>query len=71
MDIREVGAEGGGCLKYLQRGWNRKEERGHKNLKKRGGKLVLEVDALKKGGWNHLTNYVYISEINTFYQKSK
>ena len=28
---------GGNCLKYLKRGWNRKEGRGSKDLKKVGG----------------------------------
>ena len=37
------------CLKYLKRGWNRKEGRGNKDLKK-GTNWV-------KGGWNLLTNY--------------
>ena len=27
---------GGDCLKYLKRGWNRTEERGHKDYKKEG-----------------------------------
>ena len=31
--------EGGeNCLKYIKRGWNRKEERGNKDLKKGGGR---------------------------------
>ena len=49
----------GDCLKYLKRGWNRKEEKDNKDfLKKgRGGKLDQGVSALKKGDWNHLTNY--------------
>ena len=38
----------GNCLKYLKRGWNRKE-RGSKNFKKEG-KLSQGVGALKKGG---------------------
>ena len=44
---------GGNCLKYLQRGCNRKEERGNKHLKKwgGGGKLGQGVGALKMGGW--------------------
>ena len=46
----------GNCLKYLKRGWNRKEGRGNKDFKKRG-KLGQEVGALKRGGWNPLTNY--------------
>ena len=44
---------GGNCLKYIKKGWNRTEGRGHKDLKK-GGKLGQEVDALKRGGWKHL-----------------
>ena len=42
---------GGNCLKYLERGWNRKEGRGNKDLKKGGGgKLGQGVGALKGGG---------------------
>ena len=46
----------GNCLKYLKRGWNRTEGTGHKDFKKRRGKLYQAVGALKKGGggWNHL-----------------
>ena len=44
--LREVGEN---CLKYLKRGWNRKEGRGNKDFKKGGGKLGQGVDALKKG----------------------
>ena len=40
---------GGNCLKYLKRGWNRKEGRGNKDFKKRG-KLGQGVGALKRGG---------------------
>ena len=49
---------GGNCLKYLKRGWNRKEERGNKEFKK-GAKLGQGLGALKRGGggWNPLTNY--------------
>ena len=36
-------------LKYLERGWNRKEGRGHKDFKK-GVKLGQGVHALKRGG---------------------
>ena len=40
------------CLKYLEKGWNRKEGRGDKDLKKRGGgcKLGQVVGSLKRGG---------------------
>ena len=45
-------------LKHLKRGCNRTEGREHKGFKKEG-KLGQGVDALKKGGWNHLTNYEF------------
>ena len=48
---------GGNCLKYLTRGWNRKEGRGGKDFKK-GGKLGEGVEAFRRGGdWYLLTNY--------------
>ena len=47
----------GDCLKYLKRGWNRKEGRGNKDFKKGGGKLGQGVGDLKRGSWNPLTNY--------------
>ena len=41
---------GGDCLKYLKRGWNRKEGMGHKDFKKeKVGKLREEVSTLKRG----------------------
>ena len=41
----------GNCRKYLKRGWNRKEGRGHKDFKKMGGgKLGHRVGALKRRG---------------------
>ena len=41
---------GGNCLKYLRRGWNRKEGRGNKDFKKGGGgKLDEGVEALRTG----------------------
>ena len=45
-------AEGGrNCVKYLKRGWNRKEGRGNKKIKKRGrGKLGHGVGAVKMRG---------------------
>ena len=50
-----MGHEGGGnCLKYIKRGWNRKEGRGNKDFKK-GAKLGKVVGALRGG--NLLTNY--------------
>ena len=39
----------GKCVKYLQRGWNRREQGEKKNFKK-GGKLGQEVGAIKKMG---------------------
>ena len=33
MDFREGGES---CLEYLKRGWNRAEERGHKDFKNEG-----------------------------------
>ena len=58
--LREVGEN---CLKYLKRGWNRKEGRGNKDFKK-GGQAGTRGGCLKKGGkagWNPLTNYyIYI-----------
>ena len=36
----------GNYLKYLKRGWNKKEGRGNKDFKK-GGKVGLGVDAFK------------------------
>ena len=50
--------EGGGdCVKYLKRGWNRKEGRGNKNFKEGGGELGQGVGALKRGDRNPLKNY--------------
>ena len=47
---------GGDCLKYLKRGWNRKEGRGNKNFEK-GGQAGSRGGCLKKWGWNPLMNY--------------
>ena len=47
MDLCEGG---GNCLKYLKRGWNRKEGKGHKDLKKVGGQVGSRGRCLKKGG---------------------
>ena len=38
----------GGSLKYIKRGWTRKEGRGNKDFKK-GGKLFQGVGALNRG----------------------
>ena len=40
---------GGNCLKYLKRGWNRKEGRGNKDFKK-GRKAASRGECLKKRG---------------------
>ena len=45
----KVGGGGGEFKKYHKRGWNRKEGRGNKDFKKRGGKLGQGVSALKRG----------------------
>ena len=63
--------------KISQKEWNRKEGRGYKDLKRRGGNLGQRVGTLKKWGWNPLTNYglqmLYFlelcGEINKIYLK--
>ena len=40
---------GGNCLKYLKRGWNRKEGRENKDFKK-GGQAGSRGGCLRKGG---------------------
>ena len=54
----------GGCLKYLKRGWNRKEGRKTKIFES-GGKLGQEArdGCLKRRDWNPLRNY---DSIKTF-----
>ena len=40
----------GNCLKYLKRGWNKKEGRGNRDFKKRsGGQAGSRGGCLKKG----------------------
>ena len=60
----------GNFLKYLKRGWNRKEGRGNKDFKKGGGQAGSRSGCVKKererGGWNPLTNYELV---RTFKQK--
>ena len=53
--MRESGEN---CLKYLKKGWNRKEGRETKILKTVGGKLGQGVGVLKREGGNPLTSYV-------------
>ena len=48
--------DGRNCLKYLERGWNRKEGRGRKDLKR--GQAQSGGGCLKKGGWSSLTSCV-------------
>ena len=57
---------GGNCLKYLKRGWNRKEGRGNKNFKKRS-KLGQRVGTLKKRGWHLFTNHGWYSWVSSNY----
>ena len=45
MDLCEGGGNG---LNYLKKGWNRKEGKGHKDLKK-GGQAGSRGGCLKKG----------------------
>ena len=54
----------GDCVKYLKRGWNRKEGRGNKKFKKEGqagsrGVCLIKGGGGREGGWNPLTNYSY------------
>ena len=60
----------GDCVKYLKAGWNRKEGRGNKNLKK-GGQGGSSGGCLKKGGWNPLTNYDSVLKTNPWTYKIK
>ena len=48
----------GKCLKYLKRGWNKKEWKKNEDLKK-VGKLGQGLGALKRGSWNPLTNHEF------------
>ena len=51
---------GGNCQKYHERGWNRTEGWGHKDLK-RGRQAGSRGGFLKKGeGWNPLINCVMV-----------
>ena len=46
---RDLCEDGGNCLKYLERGWNRTEGRGHEDFKK-VGQAGSRGGCLKKGG---------------------
>ena len=50
---------GGNCLKYLKKGWNGKQGRGHKDFKNER-KAGSRGGYHKKGGWNPLTNCVML-----------
>ena len=54
---------GGNCVKYLKRGWNRKEGRGNKDFKKRGGQAGSRGECLKKGGLEPPYKLWYILEV--------
>ena len=52
------------CLRYLKRGWDRKEGKRHKDFKNGAGGGPAGSRSgcrKKKGGWNPLTNYVYLT----------
>ena len=62
---------GGNYLKYLKRGWNRKEERGDKDFKN-GGQAGSRGRCLNKGGgWNPLTNYGSARRISSHLIRTK
>ena len=48
---------GGNCLKYFKEGGAEKIGGETETFIKKEGKLGKGVGALKKGGWNPLTNY--------------
>ena len=52
-------------IKYIKRGWNRKEGRGHNYFKKRG-KLGQGVVVLKGGSWNRGLDKISIFRGNDF-----
>ena len=52
--------DGGNCLKYLKRGWNRKEGKGNKDFKK-GGKLGQGMGALERGAGIPLQTMIVFS----------
>ena len=52
----------GNYVKYLKRGWNRKEGRGNKNFKKGGASWVKGLGALKKGAETPLRT-MYLKEL--------
>ena len=54
--LREGGG-GGETLKYLKRGWNRKERKGNKDFKKGAGQVRSRGRCFKKGVGGPLTNY--------------
>ena len=61
---KEVARVEGNCLKYLKRGWNRKEGKGNKDFKRRGEQAGPRGGSLKK-----ITNYGYIPPSH-FYEQT-
>ena len=60
----------GETVKYLKRGWNSKEGKGNKNLKKRG-QAGLRGGVLKRGGGNPLQTMpikIYFNDQLKLYQ---
>ena len=58
-----MGKGGENCLKYLERRWNKREGRGHKDFKK-GRQVGSKGGCLKKGGvHNPLTNYALLLDM--------
>ena len=56
---------GGNYLKYLKRGWNRKEGRRNKDFKK-GGQAGSRGGCLRKGGVGTLLRTMYGKTANSF-----
>ena len=64
--------EGGrNCLKYLKRGWNRKEWRGNKDFKRGGRGQAGSRGVLKREAGDPLTNYVTCKKIDIFNIKNQ
>ena len=47
---RDLHEDGGNCLKYLKRGWNRKEGRGNTKILRKAGRAGSRGGYLKKRG---------------------
>ena len=60
---RRLRKGGGGLSKIIKRGWNRKDRRRNRELKKKGWQAGSRAGCLKKAGdWNPLTNYATFEE---------